>query len=96
MYNFPIENRYDKYTFSELNLSINSKSEKDDIQLASIMAQMAKVTTTFFLDENINNWYRYKYSELDNTPFKHFQVEVNFCKKYEKNELTNGVKIIYN
>jgi len=76
MYNLPIENKYDKYTFAELYLSMNSQFEKDDIQLASIMAQMAKSTTTLFLDAATSRWYAYRYSGLEKTPFKKFSQSV--------------------
>jgi hypothetical protein len=76
MYNLPINNKYDNYTFSQLNQSINSIIEQNDIELATIMAQMGKINIMLFLNEPINTWYRYKYSPLLGTPFYSFSQSI--------------------
>ena len=76
MYNLPLNNKYAKYTHNELELSIKSKYNKDDIQLASIMAQMAKNIIIFFPDTAVANWYIYRNSELYRTPLENFSQNI--------------------
>ena len=73
MYNLPID---DKYTFFEFNIKLSSKFHPDDIQLASTMAKMLKITTIYFLDETMSSWYLYKYSKLEHTPFTKFSQNI--------------------
>jgi len=75
MYNLPVSNKYGNYTFVQLNQSI-LEIEQNDIELASIMAQMCKSYIVLFLDGNINSWYRYKHSRLDRTPFENFSQSI--------------------
>ena len=77
MYNLPANNQYSNYSFDTLLLHLNNDFDNENIHLASKLAEILKKCIPLFFEENnICDWYNYRSSYLQDSPFEKFSQNV--------------------